>query len=492
MKHKILLLLSALLLIACNSKPETPQQDHLEVFTKELKELKTFFSVPGLSAIVSKNNEIIYENYFGYADIAHQVKVDSLTAFPIASITKLYSATLLMKLAENNTLSLDTPVKTVLTNVQLSDSIQVKHLLSHTSQGNIGKEFFYSSRFSLLTPIIEKVTGSSFNNQMESNIFEPLHLEHTFLLKDSSQIAHRNVKIAMPYVLDEGIQNGFIDYGYSTSAGIVSTARNLIQFSDALDNNTLIDQNSKENMYQGVDSELPYAYGLFNQTVEGHDVLWVYGQYDCYSSLLLKVPSKNLSLVLLANNNLMSDPARLIMGDITSSLFAMSFLKNYVLDLSDMPLIESPDSVYATNDKSNFYKQKVLAQALAQSFMARFGQQNMETSTQLLEKTFEKHPDYLSYGNINLLHNMSFLKDVAFYMDLGEFNLFDKQIEAISQKLLKESPNDPYLHSYMGTYYDRLGNQEKAKFHYNTIVDLDNFSPNWYTNEAKNWLESNE
>ncbi|MFT5915054.1 MAG: hypothetical protein ACJAWV_003666 [Flammeovirgaceae bacterium] len=43
----------------------------------------------------------------------------------------------------------------------------------------------------------------------------------------------------------------------------------------------------------------------------------------------------------------------------------------------------------------------------------------------------------------------------------------------------------------MGAYYDRKGNAEKAKHHFESIVNAKNFSKNWYTQEAKNWLESN-
>ena len=105
-----------------------------------------------------------------------------------------------------------------------------------------------------------------------------------------------------------------MDYGYSASAGIVSTARDLIRFNQALDLNTLITKDSKEAMFSPFQDGLPYGYGIFTQKIKGLDVVWAYGQYDCYSSLFMKVPDRNITLVLVANNNLMSDPARLIMG----------------------------------------------------------------------------------------------------------------------------------------------------------------------------------
>ena len=468
----------------------TNAQNTAKVFTNELQELKAYFKVPGLSALVVQNDTLVYENYLGYANLEKQIKLDSSVTFPIASITKLYSATLLMKLVELGTLSLEDKANAYLESSKLSDAIKVKHLLSHTSQGNIGGQFFYSNRFGLLTQIMENASGITFKDLITREIIKPLGLQNTFLLEDSSQLVAKKSLLATPYTLEGTIKKGFIDYGYSSSAGIVTTARELQLFNNALDNNRLIGKASKEVLFKGLGKGLPYAYGIFHQKIEGFEVLWVYGQYDCYSSLLLKVPSKNTSLVLLGNNSLLSDPARLIMGDVTSSLFALSFLKNYVLGKSDMPLLETPDKAYTTSfSKETFYKKKVMAQALAASFMARFNTKNHEISSKLIQKTLTQYPNVKEYGTITLLHNLSFLKTVAFHKELGAFNTFDHELEQLGNTLLKKTPNDPYVLYYMGNFYDGKGLTQKAKLCFETIVNLENFSPHWYTNDAKNWLQ---
>ena len=90
------------------------------------------------------------------------------------------------------------------------------------------------------------------------------------------------------------------------------------------------------------------------------------------------------------------------------------------------------------------------------------------------------------------MHNLCFLKDVAFYMDLGEFNDFDHQIETLGQKLFDEDPNNPYVNSYLGTYFSRKGDIEKARFYFENIIDADNFSEHWYKREAQAWLNENQ
>jgi hypothetical protein len=184
----------------------------------------------------------------------------------------------------------------------------------------------------------------------------------------------------------------------------------------------------------------------------------------------------------------MSDPARLIYGDVSSSLFALSFLKNYVWNASNVTLLES-DSV-AIDNPTDFYRSKLLAQALSESFMARFDASKVEKSAALLETVFSTYPNYLDYGTINLLHTMLFLKDVSFYRELGEFNRFDSQIEALGTKLLQEDPQNPYLNGYFGNYYLRKGEDQKARFYFEQITQAKNFSRNWYTVEAENALKS--
>lgn len=477
-----------ILILSSCSKEEKETSKASEKFATELVELKEYFQIPGLAVSLVKDGEVVSEDYLGFSDYENKISLDSTHQFPIASLTKVFSGVLIMKLVEEEKLSLNTPVKKYFPDSKIDHHVLIKHILSHTSQGEIGKHFYYSSRFGALTKIIEEASGKSFKAYMEEVIFQPLQLKNTFLLKDSTQVTS---KMAKPYALDDGIQKGFVDYGYSTSAGIVSNLHDLQVFNQALDQNALISEKSKNMMFSS-ENGLPYGYGIFNQEIEGVKVVWAYGQYDCYSSLFLKVPSQNITLTVLANNNLMSDPARLIYGDVTSSLFAMSFLKNYVFEFDQMDLFETKETLEFTSENTEFYKRKLLAQALSESFMSRFETEKIQMSESLLKAVFSEHSNYLEYADMNLLHNLTFLKDVAFYRGLDEFITFDNHIEKIGSKLLKEDSENPYANMYLGTFYDRKGNSEKAKYYFNQILNAKNFSKNWYTREAESWLKNQE
>jgi len=474
---------------AQHSPKATTQQ--IKAFSQELRILKDYFKIPGMAALVKYEDQTLLEDYQGWANVAQKKPITQKTLIPIASLTKTFAAVLIMKLAEEGKLSLNDPLRKYFPKQDFTRKILLKHILSHTSQGDIGKQFYYSYRFGTLTRVIEKASGMPFQQYLEKVIFEPLQLKNTRVL---TKKALENTPFASPYQLnDEGkITQGKVEYGLSTSAGIVSTVRDLAKFNQALDQNNLISAQSKAQMMQAFGKNLAYGYGIFSQSFMGEKLVWGYGQYDCYSGLFLKIPAKKLTLFLLANNNLMSDPARLIYGDATSSLFVLSFLKNFVLNQPQMPLLESrTNTTKKTLAQGEFYRKKLLAQALAASFMARFDKKYFYQSVKLLKQVFAQFPNYEHYGDLNLMHNLLFLKNVAFHKSQTNFDAFDTHIEKIGTKLLKIHPENPYANVYMADFYVRNGKKMLAKPYYERIVQAKNFSNFWYTSLARNWLKKN-
>lgn len=95
-----------LILIVFSFSGNAPTTKNSKTFTKELTDLKDYFFIPDISVMIEKEGKVIYENYFGYADVKKKAKVDSHTVFAVVSITKVFSATLLLQLVEYKKLSL--------------------------------------------------------------------------------------------------------------------------------------------------------------------------------------------------------------------------------------------------------------------------------------------------------------------------------------------------------------------------------------------------
>jgi CubicO group peptidase (beta-lactamase class C family) len=464
-----------------------------ESFSTELIQLKDYFHIPGLSVIIKQRNQTVFESYIGLTDMKKKLTMDSSTTIPMASLTKMFTGVLIMQLVENKKITLDEPINKYVSNERIPDSIKIKHVLSHTSQGDVGQNFYYSSRFGWLTAVVEKASQATFEKVMQEKIIKPLGLKNTYLLKDSSQVRNEGRKIALPYFYEGETKDGFVDYGYSAAAGITSTVRDLAIFSKAIDDNSLMTEESKLRMFTPSKSSLQYGYGIFSQQFNGKKLIWGYGQYDCYSSLFLKVPEEDITLVIAANNNLMSDPARLIYGDVTNSLFAVSFLKNYVFDMWDMPLMEDENSLTTleskvTQNNSQLYFKKLVAQSVAESFLAMYDSVKSVRSKHILEHIFKQFPDYSKYGDLTLMHNLSFLKGIALQREQVDFTDFDNQLREIGLQLVSIDNDNPYANYYLANYYIGKKQTDSARLFYKRIVNAKNFSRNWYTLEAEKWI----
>ncbi|GAB5409501.1 MAG: hypothetical protein BalsKO_18660 [Balneolaceae bacterium] len=462
-----------------------------EALNAELDQLKDYFQIPGISYTVLKGDQLLLSEQSGYANLETHESVNENTLFPIASLTKIYTTILLFSLEEEGKIDLNDPITNYI-DADIPEEITIAHVLSHTSQGEPGTTFYYSFRFSWLTKVIERSSGMSFKQYLTQTIVTPLALTNTYLLDEEFRNSEAFNRMAKPYNLDGEIVDGNLEMGYSASAGIVTSMKDFIRFNKAFDSNELITQGSKHKMGTPHVLGSPYGLGIFTSAFENTRIVWGYGQYDSYSSLYLKVPDKDLTFIIFANNNLMSDPARLIMGEPTSSLFALSFLKNFVFNQSELPLLETRERLDTLpNAENNLLREKLLAQALAESFLSRFETDRRFMSADLLRKTFELFPDYSYYATINTLHSMSFLNDVAFFMDLEKNNEFDPMIEEIGSLILEKEPYNPYVHNTLAIHYDRKGEVEKTRYHSEKIINTPNFSTHWYTREAQQWLEGN-
>ncbi|MCH7755575.1 serine hydrolase [candidate division KSB1 bacterium] len=291
----MLSMLTAVSLLACDRAPrESPSVR----FEHDLEALKEYFHIPGMAAIVTQRGDVIYENYFGYADLQTERRVDSTTIFPIASITKTFAAVLLMQLVESGDLDLDEPINNYLADSDLSDSITIRHVLSHTSEGKPGSFFNYSGRFSRLTEVLETVTGKPLEVLLQDNILEPQGLGNTLSIVSQANVDSLTDVLAKPYEYYGTIEDGHFDIGLTSSFGLASTARDLAKFDKALGSGALISDKNRSEMFSPFRTSTgisPYGLGIFSQVFLGKQIIWGYGQEENFSGLPVPVMAATLA-----------------------------------------------------------------------------------------------------------------------------------------------------------------------------------------------------
>lgn len=173
------------------------------------------FAIPGVAAAVFANGQSVYACQ-GVTSIENPLPIEQNTLFLAGSITKTFTATLVMRLAAEGKLDLHTPVCKYIPELSLSDEkatkeITVSHLLNHTSglgwdllvdigEGDDALSVFVNMKlrdleilsepairasysqagYSLLGRVIENVTGLTFENAIASLVLQPLSLANSF------------------------------------------------------------------------------------------------------------------------------------------------------------------------------------------------------------------------------------------------------------------------------------------------------------------------
>ena len=143
--------------------------------------------------------------------------------------------------------------------------------------------------------------------------------------------------MATPYQVDRGgrATKSQTPADVNAATGLVSTVRDLARFDIALDTGDAVRLEhlaaAWTNVVTSSGAPLPSGLGWFVQNYNGQRLIWHFGLVPgAGSSLVIKVPARNLTLILLANSDGLSAPYALPDGDVTSSLFAKLFLRLFV------------------------------------------------------------------------------------------------------------------------------------------------------------------
>ncbi|MFN2512235.1 MAG: serine hydrolase [Pyrinomonadaceae bacterium] len=146
----------------------------------QLESLRQELKIPALSAAIVKDQKVLWAKGFGFADVENKVPATEHTPYHLASLTKTFASTILMQLVQEGKIKLDDPVSKYGITLESDGVIRVRHLFSHTSEGNPGESYRYNgNRFAELDKVIERATGKSFGELLIANILDPLNMTET-------------------------------------------------------------------------------------------------------------------------------------------------------------------------------------------------------------------------------------------------------------------------------------------------------------------------
>jgi CubicO group peptidase (beta-lactamase class C family) len=273
------------------------QKGTLDWLSGYLEKLKSEYDLFG-SILIAKGGKILFEEYYGFADVEKKIPITNKTLFNVASGGKMFTALCIAKLVEMNKLSYEDKITKYLTGFSdesKADKITIHHLLSHTSgiseywsgqnddavysATNIddhlqlvlksGFDFepgtayqYCNSNFILPGAIIEKITGKSFYDFVQETVFNPADMNQSGYFNYASEIT------AIPLARGEN-ENEWIEAVHgikgSSAGGAYSNTTDILKFSDALKNNKIISEKTFQNMItaknSGIKEPMDFDYG---------------------------------------------------------------------------------------------------------------------------------------------------------------------------------------------------------------------------------------
>ncbi|MDC8003369.1 serine hydrolase [Aureisphaera galaxeae] len=333
-KQMLLMALVLLSSIALQAQSLTSTLDNLlnENYPPEL---------PGATVLVAEKGKVIYRKAFGMANLELDVAMRPEHVFEIGSITKQFTTVSILMLMEEGKLSLTDEITKFMPDYPTNGKkITVHHLMNHTSgiksytemqsffsraredmsptelidvfknepmDFDPGEQYHYNnSAYIILGHIIEVVSEKTYAEFIEERIFEPLKMKDSYYGSHSTIIKNR----ADGY---QPTENGYRNADYLSltlpyaAGSIMSNVDDMLKWQQALHNNTLISEKSKQlaftNYKLNDGKPIYYGYGFSVDEVNGTPSIEHGGGIFGYETYAIYVPSKDLYAVILTNKN---------------------------------------------------------------------------------------------------------------------------------------------------------------------------------------------
>lgn len=345
-------------LLSPGSRGSAQEQFPYQIFDRYVGSLVPQIGMPGLSAIIVQGGRIAWRGEYGFADLERKIPATIDTPYPVGAITQALTGVLVGVCIDRYGFNIDQDIRTFAPAFPVPET-RVRQVLAHATAGR----FRYDpALYASLTPVVESCTKQSYRQATAVEVLErvtpPMRRsvpgldlarpEGAAALAqfDSTTVARYQGllnEVAVPYRISAGqpSRSQYPTYGLDAAAGLISTAYDLANFEMALDNREVpvplsfstLDQMWSNQIFRvnNQDVAMPTGLGWFVTTESGERLVWTFGHVqDASSALILKMPRKRLTLIMLANSGGLAQGYDLENANVTSSPFVKIFLRLFI------------------------------------------------------------------------------------------------------------------------------------------------------------------
>jgi CubicO group peptidase (beta-lactamase class C family) len=340
--------LSALILVVSLVHGTSAQTNlAFNLFERSLEQLRVESGIPGLSGVIVQGRQVVWAQGLGMADLERSIRATPDTPYPVGGLTQALAATVVLQRVDRGYFDLSDRMNRWTTQIP-ENSATVEQVLRHTSAGAYQYD---PARFAVLTQVVGFYTKMPFRKVLAEEVLDRLSMLDSVPGHDLEQPSPLDVpffeatdldrygsvlrRLAVPYRVDvrrRATRSEYPPREITAGTGLISSALDLAAFDRALDTtNLLLKPTTLDVMRQRGGAAVPTGLGWFVQSYNNAQIVWQFGNSpNAFSSLILKVPSRDLTLILLANSDGLSAPFALEQGDVTTSLYARLFLRTFL------------------------------------------------------------------------------------------------------------------------------------------------------------------
>jgi D-alanyl-D-alanine carboxypeptidase len=300
---------------------------------------------PGTVVLVARRGELVCSAARGMADVELNVALRPEHRFRIASLSKQFTAVALLKLVDQGLAKLDDPISKYQNDFPNGANISLLQLLNHTSgvasitdlpgfeNGDLRKDMsskelmklttdlppnfapgtawrYSDSGYIVLSAVIEKITGKSWDKALDELLFKPLNLKDT-AYENPDDIAaglvrgyrkDKQGKISPASPISMTVPQG--------AGALISSAKDLWRWNEALHGGRVLSPVMYQQMTtaQGAAVKDKYGFGILNMPVRGQAALWHNGEINGFVSELYYLPESGTTVVQLDNMDARAKP----------------------------------------------------------------------------------------------------------------------------------------------------------------------------------------
>lgn len=454
--------------------------------------------IPGLAVAVVEDGKTTYVQTEGFADVEKKIPVRRDHIFPVASVTKTFAAVTLMQYEQEGKISMDDYILDYpfielgqsATRLQ-SPNIKIRHVLSHTSEGEPGSNYMYNGgRYNFVYGIFEKISGNTkrfeaFAGEAAKRIFRPLGMEDTLPGYPADKSHPAISRIVTTYNFDREHQTFNPEKNLPnwntlwTSSGLMTTIDDLARYSNALDQNTLLSAESYKKLTTPFVTtsgrQNNYGMGWSTQQLYGRGVHWHYGYDDSYAALIVRVPQDKLTFILLSNSAGASEPFLLGYGGLLNSPFAMSFFKHVVLHRSGQFYYSG---FSGERNKDAVFYDELYSQAMMRNYLEQTYHEHKGEGAELMKYLAKNDPVRFQRADIALLAQLAGLGDAVLKPQMG----------SVIAAYQASGWFYPDIHREIAIWHERNGNPETSREWYHKLADSTGYGEQWPVKNACNVL----